>query len=333
MTDEFAVSAQKAAKLRLMENLGSRLPEETLSVMNKIQALAYLVQEAQSGELVFSASVATSLKVQEAIDVADCSIEHATKIILNEPLLAAKVVAVANSAAYVGRGGEITNVRAAISRLGFNTLRALVASLVIKQIAGASKNITIRAKINQLWEHSAQVAALAQVIARRITKVDPDTAMFAGIVHEVGDFYLLSRAEEFPCLIEPDDLTESSSREQYSEQDEELSELSEPTPRVEAMEVIIGRAVLSNLKLPSEVNSAVEALWYGLRAMPPETLGDTLLLANELSRTHSPLDTRGDSETNRCESEIDFVVGEGSLQSILEESEEEVQTLSAALII
>ncbi len=76
MTDEFAVSAQKAAKLRLMENLGSRLPEETLSVMNKIQALAYLVQEAQSGELVFSASVATSLKVQEAIDVADCSIEQ-----------------------------------------------------------------------------------------------------------------------------------------------------------------------------------------------------------------------------------------------------------------
>ncbi|MBI3713759.1 MAG: HDOD domain-containing protein [Burkholderiales bacterium] len=294
--------------------------------MNKIQALAYLVQEAQSGELVFSASVATSLKVQEAIDVADCSIEHATKIILNEPLLAAKVVAVANSVAYVGIAGEITNVRAAISRLGFNTLRALVASLVMKQIAGASRNITIRAKVNQLWEHSAQVAALAQVIARRITKVDPDTAMFAGIVHEVGGFYLLSRAEEFPCLIEPDDLSGSSDNEQYDE-------LSEANPRVEAMEVIIGRAVLANLKLPSEVNSAVEALWYGLRAMPPETLGDTLLLANELSRTVSPLDTRTDSETNRCESEIDFVVGEGSLQSILEESEEEVQTLSAALII
>lgn len=294
--------------------------------MNKIQALAHLVQEAKLGELVFSASVATSLKVQEAIDVADCSLDHATKIILNEPLLAAKVVAVANSAAYARGGIEITNVRAAISRLGFNTLRALVASLVMKQIAGASKNITIRAKINQLWEHSAQVAALAQIIARRITDVNPDTAMFAGIIHEVGGFYLLSRAEEFPCLIEPDDLSGCNDNEQFDE-------FSEATPHVEAMEVIIGRAVLNNLKLPSEVNSAVEALWYGLRAMPPETLGDTLLLANELARTVSPLDTRTDSETNRCESEIDFVVGEGSLQSILEESEEEVQTLSAALII
>lgn len=294
--------------------------------MNKIQALAHLVQEAKQGELVFAASVATSLKVKEAIDVADCSIDHATKIILNEPLLAAKVVAVANSAIYASSAGQINNVRAAITRLGFNTLRALVASLVIKQIAGASKNMTIRSKVNQLWEHSAQVAALAQVIARRITKVDPDTAMFAGIIHEVGGFYLLSRAEEFPCLIEPDDLSGTNDNVQYDE-------LNDGYPHIEAMEVIIGRAVLTNLTLPNEVNSAVEALWYGLRAMPPETLGDTLLLANELARTVSPLDTRTDSETNRCESEIDFVVGEGSLQSILEESEEEVQTLSAALII
>ncbi len=78
---------------------------------------------------------------------------------------------------------------------------------------------------------------------------------------------------------------------------------------------------------------AVEALWFGLRAMPPESLGDTLLLANELATTPSPLDTRTDSETSRYTSEIDFVVGDGTLTSILEESEDEVRTLSAALII
>lgn len=293
--------------------------------MNKTQALAHLVQEAQLGELVFSASVATSLKVQEAIDVSDCNLEQAAKIILNEPLLAAKVVAVANSAAYARAGQEITNVRSAIARLGFNTLRAIIAALVVKQIAGASKNMIIRSKINQLWKHSAQVAALAQVIARRITKVDPDTAMFAGIVHEVGGFYLLSRAEEFPCLLETEDPLTSENI--------GYDEVQEHGPYAEEQTVTIGRAVLANLKLPNEVNSAVEALWYGLRAMPPETLGDTLLLANELADTASPLDHRPHEGDPLFESEIDFVVGEGSLQGILEESEEEVQTLSAALII
>ena len=190
----------------------------------------------------------------------------------------------------------------------------------------ASKNTPTRPKINHLWEHSAQVTALAQVLARRVTKLDPDTAMFAGIVHEVGGFYLLSRAEEFPCLLEPDDLS-------GAEDDDSYDPLSEATTEEQSQESIIGRAVLKDLHLPEEVQNALEGLWYGLRAMPPETLGDTLLVANELARTVSPLDTRTDTETNRCESEIDFVVGDGSLQSILEESDDEVRTLSAALII
>ena len=120
--------------------------------MNKPEALALLVEQARQGELIFSASVATSLKVQEAIDVADCSLDTATKIILNEPLLAAKVVAVANSAAY-SRGSEVSNVRSAIARLGFNTLRGLVASVVMRQIAGASKNPVIRAKIRCFYRY------------------------------------------------------------------------------------------------------------------------------------------------------------------------------------
>ncbi len=293
--------------------------------MEKNQALAILVEEALHGELVFSASVATSLKVQEAIDVPNCSAESAAKIILNEPLLAAKVVAVANSAAYSRPSGEVTNVKAAINRLGFNTLRALIASLVVKQIAGASKNLVIRSKVNQLWEHSAQVAALAQVLAKRVSKLDPDTAMFAGIVHEVGAFYMLSRADEFPALLEQDDLGSSDTNTPASFNDTFIEK--------ESQEAVIGRAVLANLNLPKEVNEAVEALWFGLRAMPPETLGDTLLLANELARTQSPLDTRTDTEGHRCASEIDFVVAEGTLVSVLEESEDEVRTLSAALII
>jgi HD-GYP domain-containing protein (c-di-GMP phosphodiesterase class II) len=68
-------------------------------------------------------------------------------------------------------------------------------------VSGSSKDRRIQGMVSTLWEHSAQVAALSRVIARKITKVDPETAMFAGIVHEVGNFYLLSRAEEFPSLL------------------------------------------------------------------------------------------------------------------------------------
>ncbi|MFZ6657541.1 HDOD domain-containing protein [Undibacterium sp. TJN19] len=293
--------------------------------MNKIDALNSIAEQAKRGELVFPTNVAASLKIQQTLDDPDCSIDTATKLVLNEPFLAARMVAIANSAAY-NRGNDVTNVKAAISRLGFRTLRAIVASLVVRQLAGTSKNKQLQVMTNKLWEHTAQVAALSRVIARRITKLDPDTAMFAGIVHEVGNFYLLSRVDEFPSLIERDLPAPDSDV-------DDLPSFSDTIIDRESSEAQIGSAVIKSLKLPQAVVEAVEALWFGLRAMPPETLGDTLLLANELATTHSPMDIHSYAEeSEQYSSEIDFVVGDGTLNSILEESEEEVQTLAAALL-
>lgn len=294
--------------------------------MNKIDALNSIAEQAQRGELVFPTNVAASLKLQQTLDDPNCSLDTATKLVLNEPFLAARMVAIANSAAY-SRGTDVTSVKAAINRLGFRTLRAVVASLVMRQLAGTSKNRQLQAMTNKLWEHTAQVAALAQVIARRVTKVDPDTAMFAGIVHEVGNFYLLSRVDEYPSLIERDLPAPDSGP-------DDLPSFSDTIIDRESSETQIGTAVIQSLKLPQTVVEAVQALWFGLRAMPPETLGDTLLLANELATTHSPMDIHSYAEeSEQYSSEIDFVVGDGTLNSILEESEEEVRTLAAALLV
>ena len=50
----------------------------------------------------------------------------------------------------------------------------------------------------QTWEHSLQVAAIARVLARRIGRINQDEAMLAGMVHNIGVFYLLYRAAEYP---------------------------------------------------------------------------------------------------------------------------------------
>jgi hypothetical protein len=162
---------------------------------------------------------------------------------------------------------------------------------------------------DQLWRHSTHVAALSQVIARRVTNTDPETAMFAGIVHEVGSFYLLSRAEEYPGLLDGD-----------------------PGEWLEYGEVAIGRGVLAKLAVPASVMEAIEAMWHGMRALPPETLGDTLLLANDLSPVASPLHVRAGATSRQSAITLDFVIGEGSLQGMLDESAEEVRSLASALL-
>ena len=156
--------------------------------MDRIDALKKIAAQAARGELSFPTSVDATLKLQRALNDPDCHIDEAARLVQTEPLLAARTVAIANSAAYNRNGSEVTNVRAAVQRVGFRTLGALATAVIVRQLASGIDEPGLRAKADQLWQHSTHVAALSQVIARRVSFVDPDTAMFAGIVHEVGGF-------------------------------------------------------------------------------------------------------------------------------------------------
>jgi HD-like signal output (HDOD) protein len=276
--------------------------------MDKTDAFKSIAAQAGRGELHFPTKVDATLKLQRALLDPDCHIDDATRLVQTEPLLAARTVAIANSAAYNRSGHEVTNVKAAVQRVGFRTLGALAAAVIVRQLAGNITDPVLRAKADQLWQHSAHVAALSQVIAKRVSSVDPETAMFAGIVHEVGGFYMLSRAAEFPGLLD-------GGADEW----------------IEHGEVAIGRGVLLKLGVPAPVMGAIEAMWNGMRALPPETLGDTLLLANDLSPVASPLLERPAVAGLQASATIDFAVGEGTLASILAESAEEVRSLGAAL--
>ncbi len=239
----------------------------------------------------------------------ECHIDKAARLIQAEPLLSARVVAIANSVIYNRSGHEITDVRLAVTRLGFRTVRSLAMALVTRQMAGKAMTSEQQELANQLWEHTAHVASLAQVIARRITHQDPETAMFAGIVHEVGGFYLLSRAGDFPGLLDGD----------FAEW-------------IEDGEIEVGRAVLRVLSVPESVESVIEAYWDGYMALPPVTLADTLLLAEQLSPVPSPLHrVGGNRDSAGMAASIEMVVGQDTLSSILEESASEVRSLTDAL--
>lgn len=277
--------------------------------MDRLDAFKSIAAQASRGDLSFPTNVDATLKLQRALGDPDCHADVAARLVQAEPLLAARTVAIANSVAYNRSGHEVTNVRSAVQRVGFRTLNALAAAVIVRQLSSKITNPALRALADQLWMHSAHVAALSQVIARRVAHVDPETALFAGIVHEVGGFYLLSRAEEFPGILEGD-----------------------PDEWIEYGEQQIGRGVLQKLGVPAAVMSAIDALWVGMRALPPETLGDTLMLAKDLAPVHSPLHSRPGATSRNAAATIDFVIGDGTLASILEESAEEVKGLAAALL-
>lgn len=267
-----------------------------------------IAAQAASGEIVFSTHAEIAVRVQRQLDDPDCSIEHLGKLIAADPLLAARTVGVANTVAFNPGGRTITDVKSAVARLGFSALRALTASVIVRQMSGTSPSKEQKVFSAKLWEHTAHVAALARVIARRITRQSPDSAFLAGIVHEIGSFYLLAQETVYPGLLE-------SNLECWHGDGEAR----------------VGRAILEALDIPPSIREATETLWSGFLALPPASLGDTLLLADELAPVESPLSTLMGMSRKEMPAEIEVLVDGDTLSHILAESADEVASLTNAL--
>ena len=283
--------------------------------MDKLDALKLLAADAARGNLNFPTTATVLLRVREGLEDPDCSTNQAVQLIQTDPLLSARIVAVGNSVAFNRSGRAVTDVRAAINLLGFKMVRMLATAMVARQLAGKPESPAVRDLAARLWEHSAHVAALAHLLAKRVTRQDADTALFAGMVHEIGGFYLLSRATEFPGLLDGD------ARDWTSEIAAGLSP-----------EMALGRSVLNALQVPKPVLDAIEVLWVGYLAYPPETLGDTVLLADQLAPVRSPLfQPPGNKMLPDVRGTIDLIVDQETLSHILKDSAEQVKSLTDAL--
>lgn len=277
--------------------------------MDRNQALLALIEEAHRGDFHFPTSAKLAIKIRQTLDDPECHLDAAGKLIQAEPLLAAQVISIANSVVYNPSGREITDIRTATSRLGFTTLRTMAMAFVTRQMAGTASSPEQQRMATALWEHTAHVAALSQVIAAKVTHCNRDTALFAGLVHEIGGFYLLSRTSQYPALLA--DPTSSSS---------EIN--------LASVENTLSLAVLRNLGIPETVLDAVEQFTEGFLSSPPKTLGDTLLLAEYMAPIHSPVSPVEPSESTIA---LDLAVEQGTLIDILKESADDVASLTKAL--
>ena len=277
--------------------------------MKKQEALDLIVKQATQGELIFPTHMAAAIKLQQQLDDPTCPLDVAAELVLTEPLIAARLVAIANSVAFTRAGAHVSNVQTAVKLMGVKRLKTLVSSIVVRQMAAEIDDIALRQQADQLWQHSAHVAALAKVIAREFTEVDPETAMFAGIVHEIDGFYLLSRAHEIQSLLEDD--AEASSLESRA---------------------TLSLGILQTLKLPKLVSTAVQALFTDSYQRPPTSCGDVVSLANALASIPAPSMGWAGATATFAASDLEFEVNSKKLTSVLSTFAQELEETRASLM-
>jgi HD-like signal output (HDOD) protein len=232
------------------------------------------------------------------------------RIVRAEPALAARLLQLANSAAINTTGKQITDLRVAIARIGLNLVRSSSIAFAMSQLTKAENLRCAREPLRELWQRSALVAAIASVLAKRLTKVNPDSAALAGMLHGMGKLYILVNAVKHPALF--------ANEEAYR--------------KIETLwHANIAKALLENWEISTDVIEAVhthEDLAYLHDGVIDLT--DVLLIANLLAtyREHPEaieLNLQGVPAARRIRLD-----GEG-FKKLLVESSAEIGALRAAL--
>ena len=152
------------------------------------------------GKLVFPTSFDITIKLRELLRSETAGVSEITQAISADPLLAARLVQVANSAANATAGGPVSDIRAAVVRLGLEQVRNLALAVAMAQLVTYRQMVPYRALGQKLLQHSRWVAGCSVILARDHSTIDAGTAYFAGLIHDIGVFYLLyriSRNSEF----------------------------------------------------------------------------------------------------------------------------------------
>jgi putative nucleotidyltransferase with HDIG domain len=243
-----------------------------------------------------------TIKIRTVLEQPDLDTDRLAQVISTEPLLAARLVQMANSAALNPGGRPIGDVRSAIVRVGTASVKSVAVALAMEQLRAAARIPAFQPFAEAAWRHSVDVAAVAFVLAKRLSRINPDEALFAGLVHDIGHFYLLSKAQTYPELEQdPDELH---------------AVLAEWHPS-------IGRAVLHEFQLSEGVLDAVAEHENAHYRMPLRSLPDLVTLSNLVCGATNPIATYRTAAAS-----IKF---EPEVANALNETKAEINALAAVL--
>src|SRR3984885_4472389 len=141
-----------------------------------VQALA---SELSGGKIELPGFPHIVMRVQKVLGDENADSNRIVKVLGSEPVLASQIVRMANSAALNPAAALVTDLRAAVSRVGLDTVRSATIAFAVRQLRDAPLLKGLEAPLGLLWKRSVLVASLSCVIARRMTSVHPDSALLA----------------------------------------------------------------------------------------------------------------------------------------------------------
>lgn len=157
--------------------------------------VALLAAEVSSGQVDLPAFPEVVARVKSALSKEDVTPVMIARVVASEAGLAARLMTMANSVIMNPGGSAITELKTAIVRIGYNNVRTTAVAYAISKLKQSEELQAIRKELELLWNEATMTATLAWAIARRVPNINADEAMLAGLVHNIGKVYILSRSQ------------------------------------------------------------------------------------------------------------------------------------------
>lgn len=262
-----------------------------------------LAQDLRDEHLELPAFPEAVVRIQRVLRSPETTTQDVVRILSSEPALAARLLRIANSAEFRRMDHEITDLRKAVSRMGFNMVRSVSVAFAMRQLHHMDTySAAAQSELQHAWQDSLDVAAACFVIAKRSTRVNADQALLTGLLHVLGRLYIAMRSRE-------------------------AAELSEAEMRsvVDGWHASIGKAILESWGLPEALQHAVEHQDdFTIELEGEITLTDVLIAAKLVARNEQH------AAKYPALRRVALAAGQGAM-TVTEEYAEEIQAVRASL--
>lgn len=213
------------------------------------------------GDIVFPTCFDVSSRISEVMRNERASLQQIAAEVLHDPLVASKILRFANSVTYNPSGHAIADIDHALSRIGLDTARAVALACALAQLAKANEASIFADELKSLLLHSLKTGMIARVLARRLTpRINPETAMLAGLVHDLGAFFMFNRVVNYAELVDHPETVRFLVAQWHES---------------------IGSILLDSLGMPEEVIDAVQEVDVPRApTTSPRSLSDIIYIAN-----------------------------------------------------
>jgi putative nucleotidyltransferase with HDIG domain len=159
------------------------MPSEAQSVWPPLEQLEQaLIQKIKTGEIELPLLPQAASKVMALASDPNADAAKLSALIHQDQALAAHVLKIANSPAYMPRS-PVISLQHAVAMLGITLLSEIAFTASLK--VGAFQVPGYENDVKQLWRHSLATGAFAKEVARA-KRMNVESAYLCGLLHEIG---------------------------------------------------------------------------------------------------------------------------------------------------